>query len=119
SHVKDLMLRSSSGAKLVAPPPPANEPETLPESVDRVPQAVQASSSTPPQLTQSSDELERLLVKRVKDYPRDVASQLDYQLLLYLRDQPIPQMAAIAGLPAEDREVVAALCDAVSNFRSA
>jgi len=54
----------------------------------------------------------------VKDYPRDVSAQLEYQLWLYLRDQPVPQLSTISSLPIEDREMLTAVMDALANFRN-
>src|SRR5205085_6378732 len=56
---------------------------------------------------------------RAKDYPRDLSVHLDYQLLQLLRDEKVPGMPDIASLPAEDHELLAALLDALSNFRTA
>jgi hypothetical protein len=84
-------------------------PAIVPESQD-LPQAQPAASV---------DDLENRITKRMRDNPRDVASQLDYQLYQLLEDQPSPQLASISSLPSEDREVVSALVDGVSNFRTA
>ena len=58
------------------------------------------------------------LSARAREYPRDAAAQLDYQLLQFLREEPVPELGAIAALPAEDRELLTALIDGLSNFRS-
>lgn len=71
-----------------------------------------AAPSAPP------DELEGALARQVKSNPRDVIAHLDYQLLQFLRGQAVPQMSAIGTLSAEDREVVAAVMDALTNFRT-
>jgi hypothetical protein len=55
---------------------------------------------------------------RVADDPRDLSAQLDLQLARFLQDEPVPMMSDLAALPAEDRELLAAMCDALSNFRS-
>jgi hypothetical protein len=65
------------------------------------------------------DELTRRLSQRVKDYPQDVAGQFEFQLLQYLRGEPVPNLQTLNGLPNEDREIVSALMDGLSNFRSA
>ena len=65
-----------------------------------------------------SDELEAALSRTIKTNPRDLAAHFDYQLLQFLRGQPVPQLTAISTLAAEDREVVAAVMDALSNFRT-
>jgi hypothetical protein len=66
-----------------------------------------------------NDPLELRLAQRVKDYPRDVSAQLDYQLLLFLKDESVPNLQALAGLPTEDRELICGVLDGISNFRSA
>ena len=66
----------------------------------------------------SIEAFEAKLAKRVADYPRDLSAQLEYQLWLYLRDQPVPQLSTISTLPSEDREVLTALMDGLTNFRN-
>lgn len=56
--------------------------------------------------------------KRIRENPRDLAAHLDYQMLLFLQDEQVPNLAAIAPLPQEDRELVTAVLDGVSNLRS-
>lgn len=58
------------------------------------------------------------LAKRVKDNPRDVASHLEYQLQLFLLDEPVPNLASIATLPQEDRELLTAVLDGIANLRA-
>ncbi|MDW8261561.1 MAG: hypothetical protein RMJ35_03470 [Phycisphaerales bacterium] len=58
------------------------------------------------------------LSRRIRENPRDIASHLDYQLLLFVRDEQVPNLAAIAPLPQEDRELVTAVLDGLSNLRS-
>jgi hypothetical protein len=77
-----------------------------------------AGPSTAP-VTPAAEELERRLRQHVRDFPRDLCAHLDLQLLLLLRDEPAPQLPTIAPLPPEDRELVAAVVDAMSNFRNA
>jgi hypothetical protein len=63
------------------------------------------------------DELGTKLAQRVRDDPRDVANQLELQLHEMLLGQQVPKLDTLAPLPAEDREVVAAIVDALVNFR--
>jgi hypothetical protein len=58
------------------------------------------------------------IVNRARDFPADPAAQVDDQLAKYLRDETVPDMATLAGLAPEDREMVGAMMDALSNFRS-
>ena len=59
------------------------------------------------------------LRKRIRDNPRDIADQLDLQLYGLLNDDPSPELASFSELGSDDRELVAALIDGLSNFRSA
>src|SRR5206468_6115628 len=73
------------------------------------------ATSTP---ISTSDDLARKLAQHVKDYPQDVAGQLDLQLLHFVRGESVPDMQTLAGLTPEDREVLAALLDGLSNYRN-
>jgi hypothetical protein len=68
--------------------------------------------------TSAADDIDRKLARQIKDYPRDLASQLDYQLLMFLRDKPVPDLNALSSLPSEDRELITAIIDGLTNFRS-
>lgn len=72
-----------------------------------------------PSLSGGSDVLADKLSRRIKDYPRDVSAHLEYQLLQFLFDQPTPQISALASLPTEDREMLSAVLDGLTNFRNA
>jgi len=90
----------------------ANAPARVSPVADYTrPQAAEAAPG-------SVEAFEAKLAKRVKDYPRDVSAQLEYQLWLYLRDQPVPQLSTISSLPIEDREMLTAVMDALANFRN-
>ncbi len=79
---------------------------------------VETRPATPvPVFAGSVDPLERRLAQRLKDSPRDLASQLDYQLVQLLGDQQVPQIPVIASLSPEDREVLMTVLDGLSNFR--
>jgi len=62
--------------------------------------------------------LSEQLAKRIKENPLDVAAHLDYQLHQFTLGQSVPQLTSLASLPTEDREVLAALMDGLSNFRT-
>lgn len=66
----------------------------------------------------SSDQLEQQLARQIRDYPRDLSAQLEYQVLQWLRGRQVPQMDVIGSLTAEDRELIAAIMDGLSNFRT-
>jgi hypothetical protein len=59
------------------------------------------------------------LQKQVRDYPRDLGSQLDYQLLRFVRDEPTPELSNVTQLSDEDRDILLALMDGLNNFRAA
>lgn len=65
----------------------------------------------------SIDAIGKQLAQHVHDYPQDLAGQLDYQLLEMLQGESVPQLATLSPLAPEDREVVSALLDGVTNFR--
>lgn len=88
-------------------------PQIVPEGEDF------ANAATGPRAPLvDSDQLLRQLAGKIKDNPRDLSAQLDYQLAQLLRGEQVPQLKSMANLPAEDREVVTALLDGISNFRS-
>jgi hypothetical protein len=92
-------------------------PAILPESADQEPAARSASSSLP--AAASPDSAESQVSQRVKQDPHDVAAQLDAQLLLMMKDQPAPQLAAMPSLSSEDQELINTLVDGLTNFRTA
>jgi hypothetical protein len=98
-------------------------------AADPVPQQVamiDASKAAPPPVPASvapitntnSTPLDERLGKLVKDYPRDVSAQFEYQLLQFLENQQVPQMQVLSSLPSEDRELLTAIVDGLSNFRN-
>lgn len=66
----------------------------------------------------SMDSVAARIASRAKDYPADLSAQMDDQLAKYLRDESVPDMSTLAGLAPEDREMLGAIMDALSNFRS-
>lgn len=70
------------------------------------------------QVAPSTDAFERSLLTRIRENPRDAAAQLDWQLLQFVRDKPAPDLATMAGLPEEDREVLSAVVDGLANYRA-
>ncbi len=84
----------------------SDEPRIVPESADW------ASTAT------GGDALMQRLMKRARENPRDISNQLDLQLYGMLNDDQAPELAAMTMMPVEDRELVSALVDGLSNFRS-
>ncbi len=112
--------------------PAANEPATLaaahlkedtglplilPESADQIPATPSDSAASP--VAVSTDEYELKLRKQVQDYPRDLGDQLDYQLLRLVRDESTPDLTVVSQLSSEDRDLLLALMDGLTNFRAA
>lgn len=65
-----------------------------------------------------ADDLENALSRQVANDPRDLAARIDYELLRMLSGKPVPEMDRINSLSGEDREMVAALLDALINLRA-
>jgi hypothetical protein len=63
--------------------------------------------------------LEAGLAKNLKENEKDLWAQLDFQLLQFLKDKPTPQLDVMAKLSNEDRELIASVMDALTNFRNA
>ncbi len=99
------------------PGPGESVPVAVTPVVDNKP-AAPAPQAVRQQPAESSDALARKLAERIKADPLDVAAHVDYQLLQMLNDQSVPELNAIAPLPQEDREIVSALLDGLSNFRN-
>jgi hypothetical protein len=99
--------------KVVAMPAQVRQ-SAKPQAADDAAQTASSKTVAP-----TGDQLLKKLATRVKEYPSDLAGHLDYQLLQFLRDEPVPELASVAPLPAEDRELLTALLDGLSNFRSA
>jgi len=92
-------------------------PLILPESADQIPAAAAESAASP--VTVSTDEYELKLRKLVQDYPQDLGDQFDYQLLRLVRDEPTPDLSVVSQLSSEDRDLLLALMDGLTNFRAA
>lgn len=95
-----------------SPAPPA-PPRAAPEPTAPAPASPALRAPVP-----TGEGLGAKFAKRVRDNPRDIAGHLDYQLLRFLQDEQVPDLSALSGLPQEDREMLAALLDGLSNFRS-
>ena len=61
---------------------------------------------------------EAKLARHIQEYPRDLWAHLDYQLTHFLRDEQVPQLEPLTPLPLEDRELIAAVMDGLTNFRN-
>jgi len=56
--------------------------------------------------------------RRAAEYPEDLSAQTDYQLLKLLQEETVPDLASMAGLTPEDRELLSTLMDSLTNFRN-
>jgi hypothetical protein len=83
------------------------------------PEPTSPRPAPPPAAPISTSALGDKLSRRVKEYPRDVSGHLEYQLLQFLLDEPAPQLAVLSALPSEDREMISAVIDGLTNFRNA
>lgn len=95
------------GAELVANLPASQEPATLP-----------AAATSVKLHRGQGDQLVEKLSKRVRENPREVSAHLEYQLLVFLMDQQVPELSTLASLPSEDRELLAAVLDGIVLFRN-
>jgi len=111
----------------IASAQPADPPADGPASAAAVPQpAKSASIAAPARLAEGNvpaapphpDTMSQKLAQRAQDYPQDLSAQVDDQVLKLLRDDAVPESRSLAGLSAEDREVLSALMDSLSNFRN-
>jgi len=66
----------------------------------------------------SDNALSSRLVEHAQQFPNDLAGQLDLQLMRFLREEPVPQLETLGGLAADDRELLSAVLDALSNLRT-
>ena len=68
------------------------------------------------------DPLGTRLAKRARANPQDPCAQLEYQIYLMLSggsDSAEPALRSAVGLPSDERDVLSAVIDGLSNFRSA
>ena len=89
---------------VMAQPPPVTPP---PAAID-----------TPRPATSGTEPLETQLAKTARETPSDLAAQLDSQLYKFVKGESVPTPDALAGLNGEDREVLSAVLDGLSNFRT-
>jgi len=76
------------------------------------------SPSTPSPEPASGEPIGTQLAQRAKDYPSDLSAQVDNQLFKLLKDDTVADVSSTAGLIPEDRELLSALMDSLTNFRS-
>jgi hypothetical protein len=91
-------------------PPPANTGEPLLHN---------EGGRTISGLTSDQDLLTRQILEQLRNNPQDQRAHLMYQLLCYIKGEPVPRMDRLASLPQEDREFFAAFLDMLSTLPSA
>jgi hypothetical protein len=84
------------------------------QAAANVPAAVELSGGTPAQ----ANPLAEKFARRVRENPRDISGHLEYQLVQFLLDEQVPQLAMLAALPSEDREMLTAVLDGLAMFRN-
>ena len=89
------------------------------KKVSAPPEAEQATVEGSVMPAPPADGMARKFAQRVKDYPQDLSAHVDDELMRFLREEPVPDVQAIASLSAEDRELLSALMDSLTNFRGA
>jgi len=72
----------------------------------------------PDSATPAANPLAEKFARRVRENPRDVSGHLEYQLVQFLLDEQVPQLAMLAALPSEDREMLTAVLDGLVMFRN-
>ncbi|HET6247070.1 MAG TPA: hypothetical protein VFE47_05165 [Tepidisphaeraceae bacterium] len=113
---------SNQIASLTPTPAPAisvTPPRPDLTSLNKDPASNTALINAQPAPLPASDAMAQKLAKQVHDYPEDIAAQLDWQLLQMLQGQSVPQLQTLAPLQAEDREMLSAILDGMTNFRNA
>jgi hypothetical protein len=92
---------------------PAQPPPSVAVTTD-----APAAMEQPRSPTGVTSDVEQAVGGRLSRDRRDVSAALDAQLLAYLQEKPVPDPAALAELPAEDRELISAVMDALVNLRA-
>lgn len=120
NHAADLAQPAAAEIVADSSPAPADSAEQVASitPVHAAPQRVSAPAAAPAPAV-NSDVLAAGFAQRIHDYPNDIAAHLDHQLLLFLNDRQVPDLASLASLPEEDRELVTTVLDGLSNFRNA
>lgn len=101
-----------------SPSTPANASVDLPTVHKLVSAAPRPQSSAPVAKAADTDSTAVRIAARARDYPADLSAQVDDQLARFLREESVPDVSTLGGLAPEDRELLSAFMDALSNFRS-
>ena len=102
-----------------APPSAAHPEANASISVPTAQQLVKPDKvSTPPVEAPMTDTMASQFAKRSQDYPADLSAQFDNQVFKFMHEDAVPDLATLSGLAPEDRELLSALMDSLTNFRS-
>jgi hypothetical protein len=103
--------------KVVPPPAPAAITPAASPSIS-IPTNQKLVTAGGAEATGSMDAVANRIMARAKDYAADLSAQTDAQMLKFVRDEPVPDLSTMAGLAPEDRELLGALMDSLTNFRN-
>jgi hypothetical protein len=81
--------------------------------VRQTPDTTAAAPSLP-----ATDAQTAAFARRAREYPQDLSAQVDDQLLKLLKEESVPDLQSMAALAPEDRELLSAMMDSLSNFRN-
>jgi hypothetical protein len=107
---------ANKGLELADPADDATR--TAPAAVAPVADAERRAPAQPANALVAGGELSSRIARRLRDNPRDLSAHLDHQLQRFLADEAVPDLNTLSPLPAEDRELLTALLDGLSNFRN-
>lgn len=108
-------VATEAGPKVSPPPAPAASPSI---SIPTNQKLLSGAEADPRSAGTGMDAVATRIMARAKDYATDLAAQTDAQVLKFVRDEPVPDLSTMAGLAPEDRELLGALMDSLSNFRN-
>jgi hypothetical protein len=112
------VVREARGAEARPSQPSTRPAAEAPRDLDDAQSAGAPSVAKVPAAAVNPNSLLQKLASQIKADPRDAAGHLNYQLLQFLLDEQVPDLGAIAPLPAEDRELLTTLLDGLANFRN-
>jgi hypothetical protein len=109
-----------SAPKSVPAPVPVTPPANASVNIPTAQKLVSGPEADPRALsvTTGMDALANRILTRAKDYSTDLSAQTDAQVLKFVREEPVPDVSMMAGLAPEDRELLGALMDSLTNFRN-
>lgn len=103
-----------------AGPEPGPAPQAAPSELTHADVVISGPREQlpPPKPEISNSDWEAKIVQSAHDFPRELVPQMENQLLQYLKGKDVPQLDAIGMLSDEDREMLSAILDGLTNLRS-